>query len=184
VLRPLVETAQVKIDPWLVMVVVGRVFGAAEVSVFEPVEVTVEGGDLGVVDEPIDHRSGDTSSPNTSPQRPKGLLEVMIKLARSYPEETSWKKYMLAASGTSRTIRNSQQRIGLISRFHDWSICDLFTPVATAGLHKGVHSQVPLLSTNAAVKAGGRFAPCGATSGLSSSSGDETYASVVVEPPD
>jgi hypothetical protein len=27
-----------------------------------------------VVDEPIDHRSGDTSSPNTSPQRPKGFV--------------------------------------------------------------------------------------------------------------
>jgi hypothetical protein len=56
------------------MVVVGRVSGAAEVSVFEPVEVTVEGGDFGVVDQPIDHRSGDTSSPNTSPQRPKGFV--------------------------------------------------------------------------------------------------------------
>jgi hypothetical protein len=41
------------------LVVVGRVCRAAEVSVFEPVEVTAEGGDFGLVDEPVDHRSGD-----------------------------------------------------------------------------------------------------------------------------
>jgi hypothetical protein len=40
----------------------------------EPVEVSAEGGDFGVVDDQVDHRSGDTSSPNTSPQRPKGFV--------------------------------------------------------------------------------------------------------------
>ncbi len=33
--------------------------GAAEVSVLEPVGVAFEGDDLGVVDEPVDHRGGD-----------------------------------------------------------------------------------------------------------------------------
>ncbi len=41
-----------------------------------------------------------TSSPNTSPQRPNGLLEVTMRLARSYRAETSWKN-RLAASGSN-----------------------------------------------------------------------------------
>ena len=39
---------------------VGRGVGdAAEISVFEPVGVTFEGDDFGVVDEPVDHGGGD-----------------------------------------------------------------------------------------------------------------------------
>ncbi len=41
-----------------------------------------------------------TSSPKTSPQRPKALLLVTIKLARSYRADTSWKN-RLAASGSN-----------------------------------------------------------------------------------
>jgi hypothetical protein len=64
------------------LVVVGRVCRAAEVSVFEPVEVSAEGGDFGLVDEPVDHRSGDNLI--TEHFHPSGgLLEVTIKLARS-----------------------------------------------------------------------------------------------------
>jgi len=71
------------------LVVVGRVCGAAEVSVFEPVGVAAEGDDFGVVDEPVFMAAATTSSPKTSPQRPNGLLEVTIKLARSYRDDTS-----------------------------------------------------------------------------------------------
>jgi hypothetical protein len=40
--------------------------------------------DLGVVDEPIDHRRGhDPRRPKISPQAEKGLFEVTIRLARS-----------------------------------------------------------------------------------------------------
>ena len=55
---------------------------AAEVSVFEPVGVAFEGDDVGVVDESI-IAAATTSLPKTSPQRPKGLLEVTISEARS-----------------------------------------------------------------------------------------------------
>jgi hypothetical protein len=40
-----------------------------------------------------------TSSPKTSPQRPKLLLEVTMREARSYGLETSWKN-RFAASGS------------------------------------------------------------------------------------
>src|SRR5262249_26888395 len=39
-----------------------------------------------------------TSSPNTSPHRPNGLLEVTIRLARSYRDETSWKNRLAASA--------------------------------------------------------------------------------------
>ena len=55
----------------------------AEVAVFEPVGVALEVADFGVVDEPVDHRGGDHVVAEGSPQRPKGLLEVTISLARS-----------------------------------------------------------------------------------------------------
>jgi hypothetical protein len=38
-----------------------------------------------------------TSSPNTSPHRPKTLLLVTISDARSYLEETSWKNRLAAS---------------------------------------------------------------------------------------
>lgn len=54
-----------------------------------------------MVDEAVDHGAATTSSPpKTSPHRPKALLDVTIKLARSYREDTSWKK-RLAASGSN-----------------------------------------------------------------------------------
>jgi hypothetical protein len=40
-----------------------------------------------------------TSSPKVSPQRPNGLLDVTMRLALSYLDETSWKN-RLAASGS------------------------------------------------------------------------------------
>jgi hypothetical protein len=93
------------------MVVVGRVSGAAEVWVFEPVEVTAEGGDFGVVDEPVDHRSGDTSSPNTSPQRPKGFVGgddqagALIAGRDELEEHVGCFRFLFA------TVRNSEQRL-------------------------------------------------------------------------
>jgi hypothetical protein len=45
--------------------------------------VTFQRDDLGVVDEPVDHCGATTSSPKTSPQRPKGLFDVTMRLARS-----------------------------------------------------------------------------------------------------
>ena len=64
--------------------VVGRSGGnAAEVSAFESVAVALEGDDRGVVDQPSIMAAATTSSPKTSPQRPKGLLEVTSRLARS-----------------------------------------------------------------------------------------------------
>jgi hypothetical protein len=37
------------------------------------------------------------SSPKTSPQRLKALLELTIRLARSYRDETSWKNRLAAS---------------------------------------------------------------------------------------
>ena len=54
-----------------------------EVAVFEAVAVAFEGDDFGVVDESVDHGDGDSGAPKTSPQRPKGLLEVTMSEARS-----------------------------------------------------------------------------------------------------
>lgn len=41
-----------------------------------------------------------SSPPKTSPHRPKALLDVTIKLARSYREDTSWKKRLAARAQT------------------------------------------------------------------------------------
>src|SRR5450631_3542528 len=54
---------RLKIDPCMVVfdllvVGCGGRGDAAEVSVFEPVAVSFEGDDVGVVDEPVDHGSG------------------------------------------------------------------------------------------------------------------------------
>jgi hypothetical protein len=56
---------------------------AATIAVAEPVAVALEADDLGVVDEPVDHAAATTSSPETSPQRPDGLLLGAISEARS-----------------------------------------------------------------------------------------------------
>jgi len=48
------------------LVVVGRVGGAAEVSVFESVGVAAEGDDFGVVDESVDHGCGDGRDSNAT----------------------------------------------------------------------------------------------------------------------
>lgn len=74
---------------------------AAEVAVFEPVAVAFEGDDFSMVDEAVDHGgSNDVVAAENPPHRPKALLDVTIKLARSYREDTSWKK-RLAASGSN-----------------------------------------------------------------------------------
>lgn len=44
-----------------------------------------------MVGESVDDGRSDDRSPKTSPQRPKGLLEVMITLAHSWRDETRWK---------------------------------------------------------------------------------------------
>ena len=64
---------------------VGSVFGrcAGEVAVFEAVAIALEGEDLGVVDEAVDHGCGDGVVAEISPQAEKGLLDVTIRLARS-----------------------------------------------------------------------------------------------------
>ena len=47
---------------------VGRGVGdAAEISVFEPVGVTFEGDDFGVVDEPVDHGGDDVVCEDFAP---------------------------------------------------------------------------------------------------------------------
>jgi hypothetical protein len=61
-----------------------------------PAEIALHGGDVGVVDKAVDHGCGDGDVAGldedlgadgrvqkTSPQRPKGLLLVTIRLARS-----------------------------------------------------------------------------------------------------
>ncbi len=47
------------LTPWLLVVLVGGRGDAAEVSVFASVGVSAQGDDLGVVDQPVDHRGGD-----------------------------------------------------------------------------------------------------------------------------
>ena len=71
---------------------------AAEASVLEPVAVSVEGDDLGVVDEAVDHGGDNVAAEGLAPA--KGLLEVTMRLALSYLDETSWKN-RLAASGSN-----------------------------------------------------------------------------------
>lgn len=55
--------------------------GAAEVAVFESVGFAIVGDDFGMVDEELNHRT--VSSPMVSPQWLKGLLGVIMTLARS-----------------------------------------------------------------------------------------------------
>ena len=63
---------------------VQSVGGAGEVAVFEAVGVAFEGEDLGVVNEPVDHRGGgDVVAEDLAPGAEKGLLEVTIIEARS-----------------------------------------------------------------------------------------------------
>ena len=57
--RNLTSWRNVKTDQLRCSWFVGRSGDAAEVSVFEPVGVAFEGDDVGVVDEPVDHRGGD-----------------------------------------------------------------------------------------------------------------------------
>ena len=59
-------------------VVVGAVFLEEFAALAGAVGVAGEGEDFGVVDEAVDHRGGEVSSPKTSPQRPKGRLEVTM----------------------------------------------------------------------------------------------------------
>jgi hypothetical protein len=51
-----------KINPCVVLPVISRRLpgrgAAAEVAVFEPVAVSLQGDDVSVVDEPVDHRGG------------------------------------------------------------------------------------------------------------------------------
>ena len=54
----------------------------AEVSVFESVAVALEGDDFAVVDKAVDHGGGDVVAEDLT-QRPKGLLLVTIRDARS-----------------------------------------------------------------------------------------------------
>ena len=54
---------------------------AAEVSVFEPVAVSFQGDDVGVVDEAVDHGGGDRVV--AEDLAPTGLLDVTIRDARS-----------------------------------------------------------------------------------------------------
>jgi hypothetical protein len=56
---------------------------AAEVAVFEPVAVSFQGDDVGVVDEAVDHCGGDGVVAEDLAQRPNGLLDVTMRLARS-----------------------------------------------------------------------------------------------------
>ena len=49
----------VRLGPRLMRVLLVVPGGAGEVAVFEAVAVAFEGEDLGVVDEPVDHRGGD-----------------------------------------------------------------------------------------------------------------------------
>jgi hypothetical protein len=74
---------QVKTDPWLVMVPRWWSRGRAEVAVFEAVGVALEGDDVGVVGEAVDHGRGDDIVAEHRTQRPNGLLEVTISEARS-----------------------------------------------------------------------------------------------------
>ena len=56
---------------------------AAEVSVFEPVRVAFEGDDFGVVDEPVDHGSGDYLVAEDDAPAAEWLVLVTIREARS-----------------------------------------------------------------------------------------------------
>ena len=57
--------------------------GACEVAVFEAVAVAFEGEDLGVVNEPVDHRGGDDVVAEDLAPGGEGLLLVTISEARS-----------------------------------------------------------------------------------------------------
>src|SRR4051812_20995438 len=50
---------RLKRTPWCWLCGLGGCWDAAEVAVFEPVAVALERDDLGVVDQPVDHRCGD-----------------------------------------------------------------------------------------------------------------------------
>jgi hypothetical protein len=56
-------------------------------SIWASVAVTLEADDLGVVDQSVDHGRGDHVVGRTPPQRPNGLFEVTIRLARSWRTE-------------------------------------------------------------------------------------------------
>ena len=56
---------------------------AAEVAVLEPVAVAFEADDVGVMDEAVDHGSGDGVVAEDLPHELKGLLEVTMTLAVS-----------------------------------------------------------------------------------------------------
>src|SRR5438270_722423 len=55
---------------------------AAEVAVFEPVAVAVQGDDLGVVDKPVDHGGGDDVQAvqlgRVAPVNPAGVVAVAL----------------------------------------------------------------------------------------------------------
>lgn len=88
---------------WIFLSGAGR-GGAAEVTVFESVAVSFEGDDFGVVHQPVDHGGGhDVVAEYSSPQRPNGLLEVTMRLARSYRDETSWKNRLAASVSNKST---------------------------------------------------------------------------------
>ena len=58
--RKLTPLRRLKVDPLGFLVLFGDGRGdAAEVSVLQPVGVALQGDDLGVVDEPVDHGGGD-----------------------------------------------------------------------------------------------------------------------------
>lgn len=68
----------------MVSLVVGRDGGdAAEVSVFDAVAVSFECDDFGVVHESVDHGRGYDVVAEYFAQRPKGLFDVTMRLARS-----------------------------------------------------------------------------------------------------
>jgi hypothetical protein len=56
---------------------------AAEVSVSEPMAVAFEGDEIGVMDEPVDHGGGNDVVAEYLSHRPKALLLVTMRLARS-----------------------------------------------------------------------------------------------------
>lgn len=69
----------------LLVVMVGRRsgWGSGRGCGLEAVGVAFGGDDVGVVDESVDHRGGDGVVSEDLPQRPKSLLLVTIRDARS-----------------------------------------------------------------------------------------------------
>jgi hypothetical protein len=70
-----------------------------ELLVAQAVAVAVEREDFGVVPEAVEHRGGHHLVAEDLAQEENGLLEVTIKLARSYRALTSW-RIRLAAAGS------------------------------------------------------------------------------------